>query len=316
MRTRARQTAIACVLALGASVLAGCPSVDSGSMAPPFLEGDVGLHYQASCHFSGPAKGEPTAAQDRVTGDFETNLVRAYRLIEKDNVLTADKAILNHPGLLQTLEINRFLAGFVLGCAEDQSVTFYRQEELVKAEAVRDAFERELGRSGQLVISLETQAFNIYEDVTPQIYSFKGPGLKIPIQKVELGFKPEASRMTLTVRDEKLIAQIQEKLGWPGEEEPTYVSNDSFADQISRERRVYAVVAGIVMIDDIIRPGAQLVADDEAGTRWVFGGFVRDRERAWAEALFRREDGRQIDRYVIRSHRIELGEERIKGSED
>jgi len=307
MRYRARQIVIAGVLALGSSVLAGCPSVDPGSVAPPLLEGDVGLHFQASCHFSGPAKGNPTAAQDRVTGDFDTNFVRAYRLYEKDNVLTADKAILNHPGLLQTLEINRFLSGFVLGCAEDQTITFYRKEDLVKTEAVKDEIERELARSGELVVSLANQAFYVYEDVTPQIYTFKQPALKIPIEKAELGFKPEASRMTLTIRDEKLIAELQKKLGWPGEDDPSYISNDSFADQISRERVVYAVVAGIVMIEDVIRPGAQLVIDDE-GTRWMFGGFVRDRERTWAEALFKRDDGRTISRYVIRSRRIDLGD--------
>ena len=299
MHRRGRRFPLLLVVLLGSSVLAGCPSVDPGSLDPPLLEGEVNLHFQISCHFSGPGKGDPLAVQDRVRRNFEENLVRTYTLHEKNQVLAAVKSILNHPGLLRSLEVNRCLASFVRACAEDRWLTFYRQDDLVKAEPFRDAARRQLEGTGELEISLANQAFNIFEDVTPQIFTFTKPALKVPLEKVELGFKPEALRVTLTIRDEKVIGELHRKVGWPEPNSPFSVSSESFAERISLERKLYAVVAGVVLIEDIIRPGAQIIEDDR-GLGWAFGGFVRAGEKDWAETLFKRDDGRTIERFVIK----------------
>lgn len=304
MQQSLRRFSILGVLVIGVLAAAGCPSVDPGPLKPEFLNQEVGYLLDIACRFSAPARKDPLDVQRRVRGNFESALVRAYSLHEVNNVLTAVKTVVNHPGLLQKLEVNRFLAAFVLACGEDDRVTFFREEDLVQTESFAGGAARRLRKTGVLDLDLRSQAFNIHEDVTPQIYTFKKPAIEVPLTQVKLGYKPEASRITLSIRDEQMIRNLRARLGWTEEEEPSLASSETFADRISRERRIYAVVAGIVLIEDVIRPGAQVVVDDR-GARWVFGGFVRERDRTWAEALVQRNEGRRIERYVIRRRRAD-----------
>jgi len=304
MHQRLRRSSILGVVGLCLLAAAGCPSVDPGPLKPELLNEEVGYLLDIACHFSAPARDDHLDLQRRVRRNFEESLVRAFSLHEVNNVLTAVKTVVNHPGLLQKLEVNRFLAAFVLACGEDVRVTFFREDDLVRTESFAGGAARRLRKTGVLDLDLRSQAFNIHEDVTPQIYTFSRHAIEVPLAKVKLGFKPEASRITLSIRDEALIRNMRARLGWTEEEEPSLASSETFAERISRERRVYAVVAGIVLIEDVIRPGAQVVVDDR-GARWVFGGFVRERDRTWAEALFQRNEGRRIERYVIRRRRAD-----------
>ena len=292
------------VLVVAGCGLAGCPSVAPGSLDPAWLDGNVGFQLIASSHFSGTARGAPLELQERVRAEFQEGMVRAYSLHEQGQALTAVKTVLSHPGLLQQLEINRYLSAFVQGCAEDQWLTFFREDDLVRSEAFRTGTQRELRARGTMTVSLENQAFNIYEDVTPRIYTFRKPAIRVPLSQVELGFKDEANRVIVRIRDENLVAELRKKVGWPEDDDPSFASAESFAEKISLERKLFAVVAGIVIIEDVVRPGAQVVIDDR-GPGWVFGGFLRDREKAWVKALFARDEGRRVERYVLQIRRTE-----------
>ncbi|MBN2489466.1 MAG: hypothetical protein JXQ29_01265 [Planctomycetes bacterium] len=302
-----RRPVLLLAAALAVTALAGCPSVDPGSLDPERVSGRPGCLFRASCHFAGPAGGNPLALQDRVRQHFEDHLVTAYRLFERDSVLTATKTVINHPGLLRTLEINRFLSAFVLACAEDRWLTFYRKEDLLGAEVLHDAARRVLDTGGRLEIAIGAQALDVHEDRTPQILTFIGPALRIPLEKVTLGFRPESSRVTLTVRDATLLAELREKVDWREEDDPSLVSLESFAEKISLERTLYAVVAGIVLIEDVVRPGAQVILDDQ-GASWVFGGFLREAHLRWARSLFERGGQRTVERMVFEVRSVDREE--------
>jgi len=286
------------ILILGPGLLSGCPSVDPGLLDPIFSEEATGPVLSIACHFEGDPGSDMMAVQTRILDCFDAHSVQAFDIQLEKNCYSVKKTVLNPPGLLRKLELNRFLAAFVRGCAEDQWLTFFRGDDLVKKETFRDINQWEVLGRKERVISAVNQAFNIQDEVTPLVYTFKKPALRIPLNKVHLGYQEDASRVTLTIHDRDLIAQLRKHVGWTEDRDPSFATEENYVDIITSERTLYAAVAGIILIEDVIRPGAQIVVDD-VGPRWVFGGFKKGLERKWIEAMVKRTRSHSLTRYVL-----------------
>ena len=298
------------IVVLLPGLLAGCPAVDPGPMDPAFTgysENNPGPVLSVACHFGGEPRLDLPAARDRIIQQFDAFKVLGYRIHEarkqegsQTEILTALKTILNPPGLLRDLEVNRFLSGFIRGCAEDRWVTFFREEELIRKEPVRDLIREALATRKESVISMENQAFFIHDEVTPLLFTFEKAALRIPLDRVELGFKPDASRLALTIRDVDLIASLRKNVGWTVEDDPYDSTGTPNLDRFNTERTLYAAVAGLVLIVDVIRPGAQVFQEEGEGPRWEYGGFMQAHDKSWVESQFRRPGHRTLLRYVFR----------------
>ncbi len=299
-------------------LLAGCPSVDPGPLDPIFTgfsEDNPGPVLSAACHYEGEPRRDLPAARDRIIQQFDAYKVLGYRIRgtrkpgeeprgeprgEHSESLTALKTILNPQGLLRDLEVNRFLSAFIRGCAEDRWLTFFREEELIRKEPIREVIREVLVTRKENVISTKTQAFLIHDEVTPLLFTFEKAALRIPLDKVELGFKPDATRVTLTIRDVNLIASLRKNVGWSEEEDPYDSTGVPNLDRFHTERTLYAAVAGLVLIVDVIRPGAQVFQEEGEGPRWEFGGFMKVREKSWLVSLFKQPGNRALLNYVFR----------------
>lgn len=304
---------------IGLAVLTGCPSVDPGNLAPEIVEGGPALELHAVCRYSanqgganqGAVKrgdadgpGAEVAPDDRGLARIERILgeggTRGFRVETGPDRLLVEKTVEHGPGLLRELELNRFFASLLMGAAEDQSVSFFREDELIAERSISD-LRREAGRGdGVTRVDLGREVFRIYDGATIMLYRFKRAALRIPFDKVSLEYQAEASQLTIEIRDEESLAALHREVGWKDRPDEGLGVAEDFAERMMTERRIFVAIGGVVIVDDQIRPGAQTVVESD-GVRWTFGGMVTPLERDWAQAAFGRETGRTLRSIEVRA---------------
>ena len=91
---------------------------------------------------------------------------------------------------------------------------------------------------------------------------------------------------------------VRERVGWVARGEAP--GETPVEEQALVERRIHVAVGGIVVMEDVIRPGAQVILDDQGRpVEWFFSTYMDEARRAWIRDLFERKGRRVTTRYVI-----------------
>lgn len=276
----------------------GCPAIETDKTDVGIVEDYVGatldieVTYRANDGES-VSDEAPANAMSRVQLETTAVETRGFRIDSTADRLLVCKALHNPPGLLRDLEINRFVAATLLAAVEDREFTFYRGEAIVSETPVRGLMRQLRETEKPIDVDFTARAFAITDGVSPKLLAFERASLRVPLEKVVVSFEQSGSkiaRMTLRVEDPDTIAAIREAVGWP-EPAPSVTDFEASARRVLEQRRLLVSIGGVVLVDDVIRPGGQLVLEGDVPT-WVLAGFVRDRDRRWLDPTLTRRSGR------------------------
>ncbi len=293
----------ACALRVGlvvaiALLFAGCPAIETDKTDVGIVEDYVGATLDIEVTYraeDGATVADEASANalSRVQLEAAAVETRGFRVDSTPDRLLVCKALHNPPGLLRDLEINRFVAATLLAAVEDREITLYRGDAIQSETPLRALVHGLRETEDPVEVDFSTRAFAITDGVSPRLFAFERAALRVPLEKVVVSFEESGSkiaRMTLRVDDAATIDAISKAVGWP-EPAPSVTDFEASAQRVLEQRRLLVAIGGVVLIDDVIRPGGQLVLEGDVPT-WVVAGFVRDRDRRWLDPTLTRRSGR------------------------